>query len=397
MFRACRQAKCVVAATLVLASSSALAQWTTINLRPANASSAGIRHGSSEGLCGGVEVDGLGRATMWTPVNYQRIDLTPPNATYSNITGMGDGQQVGWCTFPNGQGAACLWYGTAESLVYLDPPGSNSASLYGVHEGQQVGSMRVNGRTHAALWQGSAESRLDLHPAGATESVAIAVFSGRQAGWATINGVIHAGFWYGSASTWVDLNPSEAAYSLIYAMDREHQAGSAGFGVQRATVWSGTASSRQYLHPPAADWSICEAVCGDVQAGKANLAGVSHASFWQGTPESWIDLHVYLPPGYESSLARGVWRDGESVCVAGMALQSVSQKYDVIVWTLRPGCDTDFDGDGVSDSMDVSYMIHAIAGGPNPTGKDLDFTHDGNVDADDPRTLLNAIAGAECP
>jgi hypothetical protein len=45
----------------------------------------------------------------------------------------------------------------------------------------------------------------------------------------------------------------------------------------------------------------------------------------------------------------------------------------------------------------VNYLINAIGGGANPTGRDLDFNQDGNADQDDVSALITAVAGGGCP
>lgn len=60
-------------------------------------------------------------------------------------------------------------------------------------------------------------------------------------------------------------------------------------------------------------------------------------------------------------------------------------------------CCPDFDLDGNADQADVWYLINAVTGGPNPSGRDLDFNHDGSTDMTDVDSLVNTIAGAGCP
>ncbi|MBI1190558.1 MAG: hypothetical protein GC200_07785 [Tepidisphaera sp.] len=62
-----------------------------------------------------------------------------------------------------------------------------------------------------------------------------------------------------------------------------------------------------------------------------------------------------------------------------------------------PACDPDFNQDGVADQGDVDYLINAVAGGDNPTGRNLDFNNDGVADQGDVDALVNVIAGGNCP
>ncbi len=63
-----------------------------------------------------------------------------------------------------------------------------------------------------------------------------------------------------------------------------------------------------------------------------------------------------------------------------------------------PGaCDTDYNGDGVTDQMDLRALEQIVAGADNPIGLDPDFNRDGNVDALDLDALAQVIAGGPCP
>ncbi|MBI1190559.1 MAG: hypothetical protein GC200_07790 [Tepidisphaera sp.] len=62
-----------------------------------------------------------------------------------------------------------------------------------------------------------------------------------------------------------------------------------------------------------------------------------------------------------------------------------------------PACDPDYNQDGVADQGDVDYLINAVAGGDNPTGRNLDFNNDGVADQGDVDALVNVIAGGNCP
>ena len=65
----------------------------------------------------------------------------------------------------------------------------------------------------------------------------------------------------------------------------------------------------------------------------------------------------------------------------------------------HPECKNDnaIDADGVVDQDDLAYLVEAIAGGANPTGRDLDFNRDGSGDQDDIALLVGVIAGGTCP
>jgi hypothetical protein len=69
-----------------------------------------------------------------------------------------------------------------------------------------------------------------------------------------------------------------------------------------------------------------------MQVGQATVGGVDRASLWEGTAQSWVDLHALLPPGYSSSEARGIWRDGVSTLVVGSAYNSSAMRREAVMW-----------------------------------------------------------------
>ncbi len=157
------------------------------------------------------------RAMLWTGSAASAVDLNPAAFTFSSISGVGGGQQVGqghMYYYVNKKVGyvdeyhALLWTGSAASAVDLHPAAFASSGADGVGDGQQVGyGAYADGTMHALLWTGTAASVVDLHPAAFTSSGAYRVAAGQQVGWGMLaDGTTHALVWTGSAASVVDLN-----------------------------------------------------------------------------------------------------------------------------------------------------------------------------------------------
>jgi hypothetical protein len=94
--------------------------------------------------------------------------------------------------------------------------------------------------------------------------------------------------------------------------------------------------------------------------------------------------------------ATGAAHAGSYDCIVSSTCVAVVTNPALLVVNACP-CDGDFDQDGNVNQDDVVYLIHAIAGGPNPNGMDLDFNRDGNVDQDDVTSLIHVVGGGNCP
>jgi hypothetical protein len=283
----------VAAFAIAVASSTARAQWGVINLGPGQAlatsgnqqvgtdgSGAALWSGSAEthvslGAGTAVATDGVqqvgGRnnhAALWSGSAGSYVDLGPAIYPISAATGVDGGIQTGYAAHQIGV-YACIWTGSEASMVGLNPPNIIQAAALGVSAGQEVGWARWSTYSHACVWTGSAASFVDMHPAGTYESAGLAVHAGNQAGWVT-----------------------------LVSGAREH-----------AALWSGTAASWIDLHPAGTDQSKAYAIRGALQVGEVEIAGQTHASLWSGSAASWVDLQAFLPSGYASSVATGIWTD----------------------------------------------------------------------------------------
>jgi hypothetical protein len=74
-------------------------------------------------------------------------------------------------------------------------------------------------------------------------------------------------------------------------------------------------------------------VFGGYQVGQVETSSDVHAAIWHGTPDSWVDLGSLLPANYSQSNAFGVWTDGQTIQVAGLARNNTLNRSEAILWT----------------------------------------------------------------
>lgn len=295
----------------------AMAQWKAIRLHSSafSGSVAGAVWGDWQGGTAGI---GQSKPILWHSSSKEWINLAPGPGLGGGIFGMHENRQVGYVN-----GHASLWSGTPESRVDLHPSWAEGSFAYGVWGDEQVGYTYVgsgNNSGRAALWRGSAASYVNLHPGGtAVSSVATAVAAGQQGGRIEFpypgGGTIpHAALWSGTPGSFVDMNPPGATSSGITSMWPGQQVGNAGFpGIGGlAGYWSGTPESFVSLQPPNVTQAVILGTCGSAQAGYAYHMGAWSAAAWFGTAESFVNLHLFLPPGqyYQSTAGAVSFHDG---------------------------------------------------------------------------------------
>jgi len=312
----------------------ALGQWSATILHPPGAYASEIRalaHGQQAGSLKPSFGEDY-HAAMWNG-SGPWVDL----GLGGGIVGMTSTQQVG-----SFNGHASLWSGTPGSRVEL----FNGPSVaYGIAGGQQVGYISPGSENNAALWFGSAASVVNLNPAGAVSSAAQATDGVHQWGAAGYQGP--SGFygrairWSGTAATAIDFTPPGAQFAGVRGVGGGQQAGQANFpGVGlHATIWNGTPESWVDLHPfPAFGDSQLFATTGTMQVGSSHVPGFTfpHAGVWSGTAATFIDLNQFLPSGYGGeSLATSIIVDGGITYVGGYARGPSGQK-EAVLWTLVP-------------------------------------------------------------
>ncbi len=324
---AVRDGKQVV--VVVLGNSNRAALWTGtpawVNLNPSGSNWSEARGLDATGQVGMID-NGGGRAGYWNGSASSWVDLHPHpwGVLGSQANCMEDGYQFGQVGMANGY-AAGRWSGTPGSFEYWNPAGSTRSEILGAGGGQQVGYVRFSDLVYrASLWNGSAGSWVDLHPAGATHSQANGVHAGQQVGWWTV---------------------------------------SPGPTGGRACLWTGSAASWVDLHPAGAQVSRAEAVHAGVQVGRVSYPGSgSHACLWTGTAASMVDLHVFLPSGFSTSGAYGVWSDTNGLFVVGSGFNASLNRSEALLWTY---CYPDCDASGALDVNDyICFQTKFAVGDP---------------------------------
>ncbi len=85
-------------------------------------------------------------------------------------------------------------------------------------------------------------------------------------------------------------------------------------------MWRGTAESFVDIAPPGSIASEILATTGTMHAGYSAFAGFNGAGIWMSDdPESFVDLHEYLPPEYYFSEATDISVVGSTIYVTGIA------------------------------------------------------------------------------
>jgi hypothetical protein len=325
----------VAGAALFGVAPTVFAGFTVVNLHPVGATSSvanGIRNGQKVG-----KVDG--NTAIWNSANVLNTSLGP--GTLLATDGV---EQVGVQTGAAGGPAA--WYGTANSKIDLSPnpplPNQFDAEPLAVFAGIQAGYiLTIPGglQTHAIVWSDSGTGYVDLTPNDPTAlAIARGEYIGQETGSYTVsNNPFHAAVWYGSAASLVDLNPSGASSSEAFAVYNGRQVGFATFaGMKHAGTWNSTALSFVDLQPFGADESIALAVnngtAANAEVGFATFSGVEHAAYWAGTAGSFDDLQSYLPAGYSSSRATGIWiNPSGQAFITGYAVNALGNS-EAMLW-----------------------------------------------------------------
>jgi hypothetical protein len=260
------------------------------------------------------------------------------------------GRQVGY-----GDGRAILWNGSANSTIDLTPDGAVTAVAYGVAGEQQAGFAQFGTRLEAGVWNGSASTWSSLNPVPLTDSIANATDGQQQAGMAAG----HASVWSGSATSWADLNPLGAAYSTAYGVSGGQQVGYVTFAdhVERAALWTGSAQSWVNLHPSDAQASRALAVHGGQQVGYIVIVSanwLSHATLWNGSAASRIDLNAFLPQEFDSASAEGIWHDQSNTYIVGEGHNFTTGQTEALMWVSPLACYANCDGSAISPVLNAN-------------------------------------------
>jgi hypothetical protein len=310
-------------------------------------------------------VNSWDQAGTWMGAPGSWLILTPPPPASGSVRGMDASDQVGEI-----EGHAVLWRGTPESRVDLEGVDQGSVAL-AARSGVQVGTVVApSALNRAVLWTGAFGSRINLHPSGAYDSIAYATDGLRQGGtvrWVW-NGAEHAALWSGTAASVVDLSPAGRP-SAVRGMAPGVQVGESFFQGQgyRASLWRGTAASWTDLHPPGnPGGSRLLATAGNVHVGTLSEAGLERAAVNFGTPTTWVSLHRFLPPQYQSwSVATSVHQEGPTISIGGYAYGSTAQR-EAILWIGTVPCYANCDASTafpILNVADFTCFLHRFATG----------------------------------
>ncbi|MBF5044604.1 hypothetical protein FGE12_19545 [Aggregicoccus sp. 17bor-14] len=185
-----------------------------------------------------------------------------------------------------------VWRGGAEPEELPAPEWD--ANVTATDGTQHVGSTGGIPFTRAALWDGAARTYVDLAPPGkGPMTAAQGVGDGQQVGILSEGGIAtRAVLWHGTADSRVDLTPAGHVGASAWDCKR---------GLQVGVV------QRRVLHHT------------DAQGEPALNECYERAALWQGTADSFVELHGVLPPELVTSTARELRVEGERVRVFGWA------------------------------------------------------------------------------
>jgi len=211
---------------------------------------------------------------------------------------------------------------------------------------QQTGYVVQSGAYRAALWRGSAASYVDLAPPGSVHSMAYATDGVHQWGFQTFNtpqgARSHAGYWSGTAASFVSFNPDQGRNSAIRGVGGGQQVGYTTLTSAPGTyaaLWNGSPESWLDLHPfPGYGQSEVYATTGAVQVGWSHIPGSSfpHAGVWFGSASSFIDLNQVLPAGFGGEALASCVVTIDGVTTIGGYATGPSGQHQAVLWTIVP-------------------------------------------------------------
>lgn len=268
----------------------------------------------------------------------QRLDRPDTGLGARGVSPRDGRQHSGWADIDGQQhlsSRALARHGTAESAVLLHPAeGYTSTDARAVSSGMQVGlaTHYQSGQIHAALWTGTADSFVDLHPAGATQSRGLATDGTLQGGWASLpgGGDHEAVIWSGTPESVINLAPDGALRSQVNAMAPGVQVGRFSYQSENphAAMWSGSADSLIDMNPQGAIGLELYGTSGQIHTGSTIFSSFGNAGVWFGDdPNSFVNLHDYLPPEYFVSSALDVSMVGDTIYVVGTATRGPTEAW----------------------------------------------------------------------
>ncbi len=388
--------------------------WNLVVLHPGGAEASEIWGGSGQVQVGKTRIAGTDRAALWRGSIASWQDSHPVGSTRSRLWATDGTQVVGESSSPD---RSALFFSTSAASGTTFQRGA----MFGAAGNQQVGQLISGSFPYysflAALWTGTSESIVILAPSvsGISRSMARGTDGVQQVGsievilnsW-TGQSVQYASLWSGTASSWVQLSPTNSEAVAVYNGVQVGWESAEWTSPRRACLWRGSPGSWQSMHPSAASSSVLTGVLDDHQVGAAQFSGRWKAGIWSGSPESCVDLDTLLPPGFTGSQATSVWRDGDRLCVGGIALRENGWPYldnnQAVMWwrAVAQECVGDLNSDTLVDDLDfsiftVAYDILDCGDPAMPAGCPADLNSDGVVDDADFSVFVIAYEALLCP
>lgn len=377
--------KGIVCGTL-LGTLTSWSQWQTRSLHPTGwiyTEASAVHKGQAAG--GGIRSDGLFSAVLWGTLNASAATALNAQTSGSWAFDLFDGKAVGpaWSQTVH----AGFWN---PHYVDLNPPFTAWSNAFGIANSVTqpsqpaiAGIVLVGETWHAAVW-GSPNPLdwYDLHPPNASQSFAYHINNN-----GAVVGVVdeRATYWqrYDSPANMTNLHPSGAATSS-YALCIDDAGWIGGFAkvaqAERAYLWNPTSGSAIDIHPSFAQESevlgIYTVDGQTLPVGFVVVNGQQRAAAWLCLDATGVvDLHAFLPSGFNYSWARGVWRDSDGVWYVSGAAGINETQAEAYLWVLRPG---DTNGDGCIDDSDLlAILLHY---GESGCALPQDTNNDGQVD-----------------
>lgn len=383
-------------------------QWTVTNLHPPGATSSRAHGVSGIQQVGIATIGGASHASLWTETAESWIDLHPAGAIKSECWDVDRGHQVGAAYYATNTPSAALWSSTRDSYSNLNPPNAAASILWGVDGDTQAGSVRFDTPgSHAATWKSTPESVVDLHGSpppslNIRQTEFFGIRDGEMVGYTLITSLDCRGMiCTGTELDAVPMPPTTPP--TLCNVDMTSKGQHVGYISSRfatpkkAMLWAGSPLVPIDLTPPGAQDSWAQGIWRGQQVGYSRQNQGSRAILWNGSPTSTTDLHTFLPNGFTSSNARGIWSDYSMTYVVGWGVNSTNGRTEAILWS-RQSCWPDLTHNEVVDDDDFAQFIIAYDTMICPEKLCLsDFNDDGLVDDADFQLFVVAYDALLCP
>ena len=382
--------------------------WQATDIHPAWANGSSQAFGISDfGISGNATItttlpDGrvmdLAHPILWDGVAHTPMDITPPGSVGGAVLDAEGDLLVGWFwhTYScpgGGQTWTCAWqsagYWWADTLAFTethmsgaeyDSAAATDGDRLVTNASFESGTGLYTSRPYlwtpphsvAFLDPGAAVSRSTVSAIDGVSQFGSVIPVGGGSSW-------HAAVWSGSAASMSEIHPAGYTSSHITGAGDGQVVGQVEVGgVQAAALWAGRSAAIVELHRPVWNHSEVYAVHGGVQVGVVD----GGAALWIGSPDSYVDLHAFVPQGFSSSSAQDVAVSPEGeIIVVGYGYNTLNGQNEALMWqgVAAPG---DCNGDAVVDLVDYAGLESCLLGpgiGSSPDCVCFDLDGDGDV------------------